>query len=91
MDSLSSDNIIFSKEFITLSHSVEKCANRCNLQKTLAMTAISFLCVSGRPSQLSMAFGNSFSLKSMRMLQLQNGFFQGAQDSLHCSRFYFCS
>ena len=27
---------------------------------------------------------------SMKMLQIQNGFFQGAQDSLHCYRFYFC-
>ena len=28
--------------------------------------------------------------RSMKMLQIQNGFFQGAQDSLHCYRFYFC-
>ena len=28
--------------------------------------------------------------KSMKKLQIQNGFFQGAQDSLHCYRFYFC-
>ena len=28
--------------------------------------------------------------KGMEMLQIQNGFFQGAQDSLHCYRFYFC-
>ena len=28
--------------------------------------------------------------RSMKMLQIQNGFFQGAQDSLHCYPFYFC-
>ena len=28
--------------------------------------------------------------KSMKMLQIQNSFFQGAQDSLHCYHFYFC-
>ena len=30
-----------------------------------------------------------FEGKSMKMLQIQNSFFQGVQDSLHCYRFYF--
>ena len=72
MDSLSSDNIIFSKEFRTLSLSVAKFANKCNLQKKFAMSVISFLCVSGRLFQFSMALGKSFSLKYLSCV-LNNG------------------
>ena len=65
MDSLPSHKIIFSKEFITLSPSVAKFSNRCNLQRKFAMSVISLLCISDRPSQLSMAFGKGFSLKHL--------------------------
>ena len=64
----------------------------------------------GRLKSFKLFLGQGIFAMSMKMLQIQNGFFQGAQasfrvrrllsgcacffqgaqDSLHCYRFYFC-